>query len=82
MPKKRIKPGETEISERKQIIRNFCDEMKPTELLATDITDHERQIEEVYRQMLHEKKVIDKCRRRFEKTFKKGIDFVIFGSEV
>ena len=82
MSKKRIKANETDISERAQIINSFCDKMKLTELLATDITDHKCQIEEVYRQMLHEKKVIDKCRRRFEKTFKKGIDFVIFGSEV
>ncbi|HUW19871.1 MAG TPA: hypothetical protein VMW16_11270 [Sedimentisphaerales bacterium] len=82
MSKKRIKPSETDISERAQIINSFCDEINLTELLATDITDHKCRIEEVYKQMLHEKKVIDECRRRFEKTFKKGIDFVIFGVEV
>ena len=77
--KKRIKPDATDISERRKIIKSFCDEMKFTGLLATDVTNHEHQIRKVYRQMLHEKRVIDECRRRFEKMFKEpGGNFILY----
>jgi len=79
MSKKRIKPNTTDISERRQIINSFCDEIKFSELLATDITDHKYQIEKVYKQMLHEKKVIDDCCRRFEKMFRgTGGNFILY----
>jgi len=79
MSKKRIKPSETDISERAQIIRSFCDEMKLTGLLSTDITDHKCWIEEVYKQMMHEKRVIDDCSRRFKRTFEQKDNFFIVG---
>jgi len=72
MSKKRIKPNETDISERKQIIRSFCTQLEYTALLETDINDHKCQVETVYKQMLHEKKVIDECRRRFKRTFEES----------
>ena len=58
------------ISERNKIISSFTTPMEYTGLLATDITDHESQIEKIYKNMIHEKTVIDDCRRRFEQMFR------------
>lgn len=41
-----------------------------TDLVVTDIDDHEVSVEVVYKSLLHEVSVVDKCRWRFERTFK------------
>ena len=71
MSKKKIELNSTDISERRQIISSFCEQMQHTALLATDISDHKCQLEKVYKQMLHEAGVIDECRRRFERMFRR-----------
>ena len=57
------------ILERKAIVDSSCIPLRHTPLLATDMADHKRHIEKVYKEMLHEVCVIDKCCRRFERMF-------------
>ena len=58
----------------------FYAPLQATELNSMDIEDHEGQVEAVYKEMLHEVSVIDKCRWRFDRTFKR-IDFYIITLE-
>jgi len=56
---------------------SFYAPLQAMELNEIDIADHELQVEAVYRGMLHEVSVIDDCRRRFDRTFRR-IDIFIF----
>lgn len=59
------------ISERMNISGwDFYAPLEATELNEMDIEDHEIQVEDVYKGLLHELSVIDKCRWRFKRTFK------------
>lgn len=57
------------ISERKAIAGSSCIPLRHTPLIATDMVDHKRHIEKVYKEMLHEVCVIDDCCWRFERMF-------------
>ena len=56
---------------------DFYAPLQVTELNGVDIKDHKLQVESVYREMLHEVNVIDKCLRIFEETFKRRDFFIV-----
>lgn len=56
---------------------DFYAPLRVTELNEMDIADHELQVEAVYKGLLHEVSVIDKCRWIFENTFKRRDYFII-----
>jgi len=57
------------ILERKVIAGNSCFPLRHTPLITSDIADHKRRVEKVYKELLHEACVIDDCCRRFERMF-------------
>ena len=65
------------LAERNGIVNSFCMPIGHSLLIATDITDHKHQVEKAYEGMLHEACVIDDCCRRFKRTFKRDIEYLI-----
>ena len=55
---------------------DFYGPLRFTDLAVTDIDDHEFSVQQVYQGMLREVSVINDCRRRFERQFKRN-DFYI-----
>ena len=55
---------------------DFYGPLRFTDLVVTDIDDHKFSVEQVYQGMLREVSVVDDCRRRFERQFKRK-DFYI-----
>ncbi len=58
-----------DISERNLIVNSFRIPLRHTPLVPSDMADHKCQMEEVYKGMLREADVIDKCCWRFERIF-------------
>lgn len=58
------------ILERKAIAGSSYIPLRHTPLITTDIADHKRHIEKVYKELLHEACVIDDCCWRFKKMFR------------
>jgi len=54
---------------RNQIVNSFCIPPRHLPLVASDKADHKCRLEEVYKGMLREADVVDKCCWRFEKMF-------------
>lgn len=57
------------ILERKIIAGSFCIPLRHIPLVTSDIADHKSHVEKVYRGMLREADVVDKCCWRFERIF-------------
>jgi len=55
---------------------DFYGPLRFTDLAVTDIDDHKFSVEQVYQGMLREISIVDDCRRRFERQFKRN-DFYI-----
>ena len=64
-----MKLNTKDLSERNLIVNSFCISIRHIPLVPTDMADHKCRLEEVYKGMLREADVIDKCCRRFERIF-------------
>ncbi len=60
-------------SERNKIVNSFCMSLRAvTPLIPSDLADHKRQLEKVYKSMLIDVDVIDNCCERFRRIFERN----------
>ena len=64
-----MKINKEDILKRNSIVNSFCIPLRHIPLVPTDMANHKCQLEEVYKGMLREADVIDKCCWRFERIF-------------
>ena len=67
-----MKLNKDDLLERNRIVNSFCVPLRHIPLVTSDMADHKRQMEKVYKGMLREARVIDDCCRRFENMFKQN----------